>query len=217
LICKKTFTTKSLRSRFIKVKMTDTDFNPTYISDTDNPILYHIKVCPNCGFSFNEDSTKYFPPGTKELIAEKVGSHWIPRDYGGVRTIQQAIQTYKLAIYCALLKTDKHITLAGMYLRVAWLYRSLENKEQEQRFMKLAINEYMESFVADDYKGTKVSEVKLLYLIGELSRRTGDISKAVKYFSKVIEKQKQSLEPRIINMAKDRWHEIREEKLLEAQ
>jgi uncharacterized protein len=214
MMCKCFFTTKKVRSRFVKIMNYDTDFFPLYSSDESNPIFYHINVCPDCGFSFSDDSAKYFPTDVRELIKEKVSSQWVARDFSGIRSIQKAIQTYKLAIYCALLKKEKHISLAGMYLRIAWLFRSIKEIEQEQRFMKLAVNEYLESYTSDDFKGTQMSEVKLLYLIGELSRRTGDLNQAVKYFSKVIEKQKQSLEPRIIEMARERWHEIRQEKKL---
>lgn len=56
----------------------------------------------------------------------------------------------------------------------------------------------------------------MLYLIAELSRKIGDIEYATRYFSKVIEKQNSSLEPTIVEMAKDRWQEIRAQKEKEA-
>ncbi|MFD2444486.1 DUF2225 domain-containing protein [Bacillus sp. CGMCC 1.16607] len=212
MACSKNFSTKKVRSRFIKVLEYDTDFFPSYHSEESNPIFYHINVCPNCGFSFSEDTNRYFRPNTLEMIKEKISNNWNSLDYGGVRTLIDAINCYKLAIYTATIKMEKHIVLAGMYLRVAWLYRSLKNEEQEQRFMKLSLQEYILSYSEDDFRGTQVSEVKLLYLIAELSIRTSDYNQAVKYFSKVIERQKISVEPRIIEMAKDRWQEIRETK-----
>ncbi|MBU8880765.1 DUF2225 domain-containing protein [Bacillus sp. FJAT-29790] len=209
-MCKKSFTTNKLRSRFIKVSSYDTDFCPVYSLSENNPILYHVNVCPQCGFSSTDDFTPYFPPGALEVIDSKVCSQWVPHDFGQKRSIADAIKTYKLAVYCGLLKKEKHITLAGMYLRIAWLYRSIENENQEQRFMKLAIKDYLESYMADDFKGTQVSEVRLLYLIGELSRRTNQIEQAVKFFSKVIEQQSRTIESGIIDMARDRWYDIRE-------
>jgi uncharacterized protein len=213
--CKNVFISKKVRSRFIKITQYDTDFFPQYESDECNPILYHIQVCPACGYSFSDDFSKYFPPGSMEAIQTTITNRWVPHDYSSKRTIHQAIQTYKLAIYSGNLKKEKHIVLAGLYMRVAWLYRLLGNIEQEQRFMKLSVNEYEESYIVDDFRGTQMSEVKILYLIGELSTRINDIKKAVQYFSKVIEKQRQSVEPRIIEMARERWHEIRENKLYE--
>ncbi|PLS18099.1 DUF2225 domain-containing protein [Bacillus sp. M6-12] len=214
LFCKGKYTSKKIRSRFIKVTSYDTDFYPHYASDDHNALLYNIYVCPHCGFSASDDFAKYFPPTTKEIIADKVQKNWVSHDFGGIRTIHEAVKTYKLASYCAVLKKEKHITIAGLYLRVAWLNRKLENTVQEIRFMKLACNEYLQSYSTDDFKGTQVTEVRLLYLIGELYRRCGEIDKSVRYFSMVIEKKNSSIETKIIDMARERWQEIREEKKL---
>lgn len=210
LMCKKTFTSKKVRTRFVKVTGYDTDFYPTYASDEANPLLYYVKVCPHCGFSFSEDFQSYFVPGTKEVIMDKVCNQWVSHDFGGERDINAALKTYKLASYCGTLKKEKHIIISGLYMRLSWLYRKLENKEQERRFCNLALQEYIESYMADDYRGTQVTEVRVLYLIGELSRRTDNISQAVKYFSKVIEKQRTTTERTTVELAKERWYEIRE-------
>lgn len=210
LMCKKSFTSKKVRSRFIKVLDYDSDFCPSYKSDEANPILYYVKVCPHCGFSFSEDFHPLFPPGSEELLKEKVCSQWVPQDFGGERTVQQALQTFKLAAYCGTLKREKHIILSGLYMRLAWLYRRLENPEQERRFMNLALKEYIDSYMNDDYRGTQITDVRILYIIGELSRRTNNIEQAIKYFSKVIEKQSITTETKTVEMARERWYEIRE-------
>ncbi|MFO1445319.1 DUF2225 domain-containing protein [Bacillus sp. Bva_UNVM-123] len=209
-ICKQPFTTKKLRSKFIKVTSYDTDYCPTYSSEEANPILYHVNVCPHCGYSSSNDFSPYFPPGSIEDIHSKVCEQWVPHEFGQKRSIADAIKTLKLAAYCGSLKKEKHIAIAGIYVRLAWLYRGLENEEQEQRFMKLATKSYLDSYMADDFRGTQVSEVKILYLIGEFSRRTEQTEQAVKFFSKVIEKQSRSTESGIIDMARERWYEIRE-------
>ena len=174
LVCKQSFTTKKIRSRFIKVAEYDTDFCPKYAEGSVNALYYNIYVCPHCGFAYSKDFSKYFAPGTKELIIEKICSNWVPHSFSEERTIDDAIQTYKLASYSATLKKEKHITLAGIYMRIAWLYRIKQDKEQEIRFMKLARHEYEESYSIGDYSGTQVSEIRILYLVGELSRRIGD-------------------------------------------
>ena len=212
LLCKQPFTTKQIRSRFIKVKEYDTDFCPTYADGSINALYYNIFVCPGCGFAFSKESPKYFAPGTKEEIIEKICSHWKPHSFSGERTIDDAIQTYKLAGYSASLKKEKHITIAGLFMRIAWLYRLKQNQEQETRFLKLARHEYEESYSVGDYSGTQVSDIRILYLAGEISRRVGEIPEAIKYFSSVLEKQKSAVETSIIQMARDRWAEIKEEK-----
>jgi len=213
-MCESTFTTKKVRSRFVKVLNFDTDFAPLYADGFENPNFYYINVCPDCGYSFTDDFSSYFPPGAKQVIQDKICSQWVPHDYGAERTIQDALNTFKLAAYSSMLKKEKHIVTAGLYIRIAWLYRSTENLDQELRFLKLALKEYTESYSTGDYKGTQVSELRLMYLIGELSRRLGQTQDAVRFFSKVIEKQRQSVEPQIIQLAKDRWQEMREDKVV---
>ncbi len=208
-LCGHTFSSKKVRSRFVKIISFDTDFAPSYASTSENPNVYFVHVCPKCGFSFTDEFSSYFPPGTKEDLDKKVSSQWIPHEFSGERSIEDAVKTYKLGSYCSVLKKEKHIVTAGLYIRTAWLYRSQKNMEQESRFLKLALHEYIESYSTGDYKGTQVSEDRLMYLIGELSRRTGNSQDAVRFFSKVIERQKQSFEPNITQMAKDRWQEMR--------
>ncbi|WP_141433863.1 DUF2225 domain-containing protein [Bacillus sp. 03113] len=210
-LCCQTFSTKKMRSRFIKVSHYDTDFCPTYFSDELNPIFYFINICPSCGYSFSNAFLDFFPPNTKNTLYDQVCRHWVTQDFGGIRKIEDAIKTLKLAAYCANLKKEKHITVAGLYIRLAWMYRSMGLQKEELRFMNIALTEYLESYLIEDYQGTQVSELKVLYLIGELSRRTKRTEQSIRYFSKIIEQQNQSNEPRIIEMAKDRWHDIRDE------
>ncbi|PLT30322.1 DUF2225 domain-containing protein [Peribacillus deserti] len=209
IFCGRNFSSTKLRSRFIKIVSYDTDFRPIYSHQEANSLLYKILVCPHCGFSSTDEFSASFPPFTKELIREKVTSVWVPQDFGGKRTLKDAINTYKLALYCGQLKKEKHVTSAGLLLRIAWLNRDTQ-PESEFRFLSLALKEYDESFSSMDYRGTQMSEIKLLYLIGEISRRVGDISKATRHFSMVIERQRQTTETKIVEMAKEQWHQIRQ-------
>ncbi|WP_409302492.1 DUF2225 domain-containing protein [Peribacillus sp. SCS-155] len=210
--CKHKFTSKKIRSRFIKVLEYDTDFYPRYANPEINSLFYNILVCPSCGFSFTDEFNKYFAPGTRELIEENITAKWGSHNFGGTRTIYDAIKAYKLASYSATLKKEKHVTIAGIYLRIAWLYRELGDDSQEIRFLKLALHQYENSYSTDDFKGTQMSDVRLLYLAGEISRRVADHSAAAKYFSKVIEKQKQTVETKLVQMAKEQWQLIRQAK-----
>jgi len=208
LLCHTKFTTKKLRSRFVKLEKLDTDFFPIYAEH--NPLLYFINVCPACGFSYSDDTVPSFSPDSKMMLIEKVCSQWIPHSFGEVRSIEDSVKTYKLAAYCASLRKDKHITLAGLHLRIAWHYRMLNNTDQEMRFINLALSEYETSYSVGDYQGTQVSELRTIYLIADLSKRTNNLEKATKYFSKVIEQQSRTVETQIVKLAKESWQEMRD-------
>lgn len=212
LHCKKGFPTLKVRSRFIKVSDTDTDFMPVY-GEGDVPAMYYnVFVCEHCGFSFTEDFSRYFPPGTAEEIQSQITDKWVQHNFKGERSVFQAIQVYKLALVCANIKKEKYVAKAGLALRLAWFYRSLHNEAQERRFMEIARDQYMESFSTEDYASTQMSATRIMYMIAELSRRLGDMKNATRFFSKVIESQRVGGEAKVIEMAKERWEEVRAER-----
>lgn len=213
IYCTKPFITLRVRSRFAIPYQIDSDFCPHFRAGNYNPHFYFVHVCPECGFAFSEEFSDHFPKDTKEIIRVQITEHWTKRNFGQVRDIQQALEAYKLAILAGSLKKEKNAVLAGLCLRLAWLYRSENNAEQEKRFMGIALNAYEESFVLSDFEGTSMSELKVLFMIGELSRRLGQYQKAIVYFSKVIEHKNAEDEPKMVNMARKQWKVVREEKI----
>ncbi|VEI08682.1 DUF2225 domain-containing protein [Kurthia zopfii] len=205
--CKNNFNTTKIRKSTVKIVTSDTDFKSNYYSV--NPTLYNVFVCEHCGLAFTEDFSNYFPPGTQESLQRRICDHWTKHSFNGERSLNQAIQAYQLAIICGEIKKEKHVVLAGLALRTAWLYREQEKFDWEMRFLESARDEYIECYLHGDYRGTPMTEIRVLYLIGELSRRINDEETAIKHFSKVIEKQRTTNETRIIQMTKDIWQEMR--------
>ncbi|AJD91921.1 hypothetical protein JMA_26040 [Jeotgalibacillus malaysiensis] len=210
-LCQHSFKTTKIRGRFVRATEHSTDLMPIYQDPALNPNLYHVHVCPECGYSFTDDFAPYFPPGGKEEIEEKISTHWQHLDFSGERSLEDAIKAYKLAIYIAMIKKEKSITLAGLYLRLSWLYRGMNN-EQEQRFQRLAVETYKEAYSKEDYKGSQITTERVLYLIAELSLRLGEDDEATRHFSKIIERQHSSTDRKMVHMAKERWQMYREER-----
>lgn len=209
-VCESKFTSKKIRSRFIRSENVHSDFFTEYRGDV-NPYFYEVYVCPFCGYSFTDNFSHHFPPGVKEEIYVQITSNWKSRNYGGERTIEEAIQTYKLALLSARIKKEKNIVLAGLAMRLGWLYRMLNDNEQEARFLRLSLGYYEKAYENSDHIGTQMSDMRLLYLIGELHRRVGDREKAIQYLSRVINHKNKAIEPKIVEMAREQWYLIREE------
>lgn len=210
LYCKHPFKTSRVRSRFVRVSSHDTDFKPNYKNLEANPLYYNVAVCPSCGFAFTEDFLPYFAPHAEQKIEKIIRANWNKRDLTGERTIEDAIETYKLALLSSKLKEEKALPTAGLALRLAWLYRELGDKENEIRFLTASRDAYKEAFTAGDHAGTTMSETRVVYLIAELSWRIGDKDEAIRNFSYIISNQKNSTDPKAVNLAKERWQEIRE-------
>ncbi|MBQ0138493.1 MAG: DUF2225 domain-containing protein [Kurthia sp.] len=211
--CGKNFTTTKIRKSTIKVLETESDFHQIY--QGVNPLYYNVFVCEHCGLAFTSEFSTYFAPGTKEILVNRICSNWKPHSFNGERTLEQAIQSYQLAIICGEIKKESHVLLAGLALRTAWLYRELGKLDWESRFLESARAEYIDSYLHGDYQRTAMTEMKVLFLIGELSRRLNDSETATKYFSKIIEQQRSSTEIAIIKKTIEIWQEMRGEKTIE--
>lgn len=210
MVCNHGYTSKKVRSRFIRALHSDSDFCSYYADEENSPLLYYVSVCPNCGFSMSDEFSTYFPPSTMESIKNSITAQWNNRSYGEKRTPTSAIETYKLGILSATLKKEKNIVLAGLYMRLTWIYRKEKDTTQELRFMKLAVSEYVKSYSNGDFQDTDMSEIKILYLIGDLNYRLGDDKQAMVYLSRVIHRKEEKYERRMVEMAKELWAEIRE-------
>ncbi|KAA0545430.1 DUF2225 domain-containing protein [Bacillus sp. BGMRC 2118] len=211
MACDYHYTTKKVRSRFIRALRSDSDFCSYYADEENSPLLYYVSVCPCCGFSVSDEFSTYFAPGTLEAIKQSITSQWNNRSYGEKRTPATAVEAYKLGILSATLKRERNIVLAGLYMRLVWIYRKEENHAQEMRFMKLAVSEYVKSYSNGDYQDTDMSDLKIAYLIGDLYRRLGDDKLAMTYLSRVIHRREDKYERRMVEMAKELWADIREE------
>ncbi|MFD2370291.1 DUF2225 domain-containing protein [Brevibacillus sp. GCM10020057] len=213
LHCQTPFSTKRVRGGSLTMLSRDTDFCTRFKEQSLNPILYTVCVCPACGFAFTEQFKSRLTAWEKQTVAEQIAAKWTPKNFGSVRKVPEAIVSYKLAIYAAELTDQPHSVKAGLYLRLAWLYRFLGKPEQELRFVNMAVGEYELSYVHSDYvRGEKeMSEVRLLYLIGELYRRLEKFDLAIKYFGKALAFRNVTIESGVIRMAHDQWQLAREE------
>ena len=211
VFCGKPFNTLRVRSRFAIPYQVDSDFCPHYRTGNYNPLFYFVNVCPECGFAFSEEFSDIFPLGSKEVIRVKITMHWKKRSFGQVRDVQQALESYKLAILAGSLKKEKNAVLAGLCLRLAWIYRTENDSEKEKHFLGLALNSYEESFIHSDFAGTSMSELKVMFMIGELSRRLGQYQKALAYFSKIVQHKNADDEPKMVNRAREQWKVVAEE------
>jgi len=211
--CETPFTTKRIRSGSLTMVQRDTDFCTYFKERSLNPIFYTVNVCPQCGFAFTDQFAEKLTLEQAKTIQKEITSKWTPKNFGSVRTMAEAIASYKLAIFAAELTEQPHSVKAGLCMRLAWLYRFAQNEKEELRFMRLAVEEYEQSYIHSDYKqGDKeMSEVRLLYLIGELHRRTGSYEQAIRYFGKALEFRDRTIEKGILRMAQDQWHLAHEE------
>lgn len=205
--CEHEFNSSRVRPSFKKAIRTDSDFC-SYYKD-ENPDYYVVRVCPKCGFASTENSTERLNDSQKKRFADKISSRWIERDFNGHREWEAALETYKLALLVAQTIGEKERIVASLLHHIAWLYRYRGDEEQEHRFLKYSLDSYIKVY---ELEGVGANNARLLYLIGEMNRRIGEFSQAVKWFSRVIN-DKNIIDAAMIRASREQWGVLREQML----
>ncbi|WP_449601026.1 DUF2225 domain-containing protein [Paenibacillus sp. Marseille-Q9583] len=203
--CEHEFSTSRVRPSLKKAIRRDADFCAYY--KNENPDYYVVRVCPSCGFASTENSADKLTDLQRKTFNEQVGKRWKSRDFGDKRSWETALETYKLALLCAQSINDKDRIIASLLHHIAWLYRYQGNTEQEQRFLRYSLAEYVKVYEKDGIAG---NDARLMYLIGELNRRIGEFSAAVMWFSRLINDQK-IMDAAMIRAAREQWVVLREQ------
>ncbi|EOC99907.1 DUF2225 domain-containing protein [Caldisalinibacter kiritimatiensis] len=206
-ICGNEFTTKKVLSSKLRVEKRDTDFMTYY--KTENPIKYDVFVCSECGYSAMEKNFNKIRPEWKEIIKDKITTRWKKRDYSGVRSTEQAIECYKLALYCGELLGLSSYHIANICLRLTWLYRILES-EEETKFMRFSLEKYKDFYYNGTFTQDTSNDATIAYLIGELHRRLGEYQEAITWFSNAISSPQIKNNLRLEKMTREQWRVAKE-------
>lgn len=205
--CTNSFKTMKVRPSFKKATKSDSDFCLHY--KDINPDFYVVRICPFCGYAHSENFSDKWTSAQREVFYEKVSQNWSMRDYCRERTWEDALQTYKLALLSAQIKNEKSRVIAGLLHHLAWLYRIVGNKEQEERFLTFALDAYVNVF---ENEGMDLNNARLMYLMGELNRRLKRFHEAVKWFSRIINDRK-IMDAGMIRASREQWITTREDML----
>ncbi len=201
-LCNNSFSTMKVKRNACIVDKKDEDFCIHYKSY--NPTFYEIFVCPFCGYSASESSFNQLTPAESKTLKDAFSGFNVARSFCGERNINDAIDSYKLALYTSKSKRARESIIAGICLRIAWLYRVAED-EKERTFLEYALNNYKNAYYSERFPIGNFDEITLQYLIGELLRRVGKFEEAVSWFSKAVANPLKNINPRIEKIAREQW------------
>ncbi|QAS60323.1 DUF2225 domain-containing protein [Clostridium septicum] len=205
-VCENKFGTPSVKVNSPRVLSKDSDlFIRYYII---NPYFYDVWVCPYCGYSAMKADFPKIRSYQIELVKERVTSKWKNREYGDVFTPEIAIERYKLALLNAMLMEGRNSTKAMICLKIAWMYRLLEDVINENLFLEQAFIGLNEAFTIESFPMYGLDRFSTMFLLGELCRRTDKNSDALLWFSKVITSRGAS--QKVKEMARDGRDKIKE-------
>ncbi|MCL6478233.1 MAG: DUF2225 domain-containing protein [Peptococcaceae bacterium] len=205
-LCSTRFQTLKLRQRHIMVEKTDPDFCMYY--KTENPLYYEINVCPKCGYSFNSSTSGPLNTDLKAGLAKVLAGLWKGINYCALRTLEDAVETFKLAIECQRYRGADDSVMGKFFLKLGWLYRYQNMQQQERQSLDKALHHLSRSFEKGLVENPK-EEINLMFLLGQLHLTLGDERGAINWFIKITQHPEKKSYPYMINRARNAWQEIR--------
>lgn len=206
--CVKEFNHTEVKSKYVVIERQDTDFCSHFTNI--NPIFYDVIVCKFCGYSFTRETNTPLSDAEKGSINTILSSwHTDGYQYEGLRTLDMAIKAYNLAIVCQELRNAKDSVKGSLYLRLGWLYRYQENKSNEEKSLQRAF-EFLKRAYERETSSDLKKELRMIYLLGELSFRMGNAREAVQWFQTVVSHKDVKQYPVFERMARSRWQDLKQ-------
>ena len=205
-VCGEKFMVTCVRSRLSLIRQ-DADLCAYYKGV--NPYYYTVWVCPHCGYAARDTDFAGILPAMVTKMKTFLAERDVRVNLCGDRTREQAIVSYQLAIFFSGMISAPASKLAGLYLRLGWLYREGKMVDEENKILVKACEQYEQALSTERMPIGNMSELAVMYLIGELLRRAGQNEKAMLYLSRVVSSPLAKVERRVGDLARAAWHEIR--------
>lgn len=184
-VCKYTFKTTCVKSKSSRIEFKDSDFFIRYTKKV-NPYFYDVWLCNSCGYAAMKSDFENLRTFRKELVRSNITPKWTPREYPKVLDEKNAIERYKLALLNAMLTSSPDSTKAMISLKIAWMFRLLQNSTSELSFLGQALEGFKDAYQNEPFPIYGMQRDSFMYLLGELSRRLGDYENALLWFSRTI-------------------------------
>ena len=200
-VCNSSFTAKIMKTGKSKLKKNDFDLRPVYEGYAAEK--YDVLLCPKCGYAaLGRYYTALLPTQIKN-IKEKITANVVLSKYDDpTYSFDQALERYKLALACAVVKPGKASEKAYICLKTAWLLRSysehleaqpgdhkeeIENlKAQEEEYEQTAYEGFKEARGSEDVPIAGMDATTLDYLLAQLALHVGDYETCSRMVSGII-------------------------------
>lgn len=183
-VCEHIFKARTVKVNAPRILNKDSDFFIRY--KTINCYFYDVLICQQCGYAALKIDFDKIRGKQKELVLSSITPKWNEKQYTDLYDIDIAIERYKLALITAATIMKKPSTVAMICLKIAWMYRLKEDKSYEDMFLRKALDNFEDAYLNEKLPVYGMQKSTLLFLLGELHRRLGNNSVALKNFSLVL-------------------------------
>ena len=177
-----------------------------------NPYHYTVWICENCGYAGDENHfTKGLNARAKQKIQDFLNNRKVAFTYNQDRSLPEAVASYKLAIYYAEMTDDSLAHIAGLYLKLAWVFRIAGDPYHEEPMLRKAAEVYDRSLMTEDYPVGPLTDTMCEYLVGAIYFRLNDFETSTKYISRLVsDRNLQTMDRKLYDMARNLWQDLKE-------
>lgn len=222
-VCDNAFTSKVMKTGRAKLIASEMDLRPKY--EGIDAVKYDVQLCPHCGYAA---LSRFFPNITAvqaKLIKEKISaSVKVPQHNDEIYSYEEAMERYKLALVCAIVKRGKTSERAYICLKNAWLIRGYKEylqennknleaiaglEKQEMEYLENAFKGFVEARQSEPFPLCGMDETTVDYLLAVLATKFKKYDVATKLVSDLL------TSPSVNNRVKEKARELKEQILEE--
>lgn len=183
-VCGNEFTVRMVKTNAPRIQEKESDFCIRY--KTIVPYFYDVWLCNVCGYASMKLDFDKIRSREIEKVQNGISKKWTGKKYPDVYNAEIAIERYKISLLNYTIMESQASKKALNCLKIAWIYRLLEDIKNERVFMEQALLGFNYAYLNEDFPICRMNKFTIMYLIGELQRRLGNYDEAIKQFGNVI-------------------------------
>lgn len=199
-ICDAVSTQKIVKSGKAKLLSTDRDLRPRHsFIDT---VKYDVYKCDVCGYAALAKDFGHISEKQGRMIQEGISSRVVlSNSEGPIYTYEDALERYKLALACAVVKKAKASEKAYICLKMAWIFRAFaeekeaagdkedvtELKKLERDCLDKAFQGFSKAVVDERFPLCGMDEITVDYLLTAIAFQLGNLDAASRLVYKIIQ------------------------------
>ena len=178
-----------------------------------NIYLYRIWLCEHCGFAGDEKTFGVkITERTRTQIKEFLDANKIDFEFKDEHVEADAITAFERALECLDLLKAPIAKKASTCHQLAWVYRSMADKENEEIWLRKAAELYAQSLATERYPMGNLTDTGALFVVGAIYYLLNDYQNCAAFLSRIIGDQNARVRERnIFEKARDLWEDVRAE------
>jgi hypothetical protein len=185
--CDTGFLDRAVKDGSLTLSFEDTDFRKHY--EPLDPLLYDVVCCTKCGYSSLAETFYDLTLSQVQSIAAGITPRFKTKAYPQTYTYDIGVMRYKAAIMSALATRAKSGEIAYLYMKLAWIYRSMGKKSAENTALLAACEGFMEAMRKEYAPFINLSMPIMLYIVGDFLYRLSKREEVRLFFAAAVSKK----------------------------